>query len=290
MATPISRFLLIGCCSAALVTGLQAAPRDVQFRSIDFETNVLELFNFGIANQTLNGWRFCTHDDNQTRRYTSSSGFSGMSLDAGESLFLHFDNNATGPGAINMSSLGGTVAGPLDRGPYGLGLYFNSGFGSGTNLADHVQWSIDGIDNTTADDRSDEAEGHVWTDQNLWVATTPTTQRLVLNDLTGAALHGPSDYDVIEPSIDGDYDGNGTVGLEDYAAWRNNFSSMANLDSDGSGNGIIDAADYTIWRDNLEAASIAVPEPPAYLFLAGLFLACCLRLSPILDGSADCGI
>lgn len=253
-------------CLTTFAAVASAAPRDVQFRSIDFETNVLELFNFGAGTESLNGWRFCTHDDNQTRRYTSSSGLNGVSIDAGESLFLHFDNDASGPDALDISSLGGSFALPLDRGPHGLGLYINSNFGSGASLADHVQWSIDGVDNTTADERSDEAEGQVWTDQSLWVATTPSTLRLELNDLSGAALHGPGDYTAVEPIVPGDYDGNGTVGPEDYTVWANGFG-QGDGPADGNGDDQVDAADYTVWRDNLPAESTSVPEPAGGLLV-----------------------
>jgi hypothetical protein len=47
----------------------------------------------------------------------------------------------------------------------------------------------------------------------------------------------------------GDYNGNGTVGPEDYAEWVTNFES-SNPAADGNGNGIVDAADYVVWRAN----------------------------------------
>ena len=67
----------------------------------------------------------------------------------------------------------------------------------------------------------------------------------------------------------GDYDHNGSIGPEDYTAWKNSFGSTSNLDADGNGNGIVDAADYTVWRDHLAAGagsgavlqSSGVPEP-----------------------------
>jgi hypothetical protein len=47
----------------------------------------------------------------------------------------------------------------------------------------------------------------------------------------------------------GDYDGNGTVGNEDYDLWRANFGT-ANAATDGNGDGVVDSADYVVWRDN----------------------------------------
>lgn len=51
-------------------------------------------------------------------------------------------------------------------------------------------------------------------------------------------------------TLPGDYDGNGTVDVADYALWKANFGSTESLDADGDGNQIVDAADYTVWRDN----------------------------------------
>lgn len=69
-------------------------------------------------------------------------------------------------------------------------------------------------------------------------------------------------------AIPGDYNGNGSVGPEDYTKWKNDFGAnvTAGTGSDGNGNAKVDAADYTVWRDNLGASgsaslSGAVPEP-----------------------------
>jgi hypothetical protein len=73
----------------------------------------------------------------------------------------------------------------------------------------------------------------------------------------------------IDPST-GDYDGNGSVGPEDYDVWKSNFGTNF-ADADGNGNGTVDAADYTVWRDNLGSGSIAaVPEPSTAMLLLGL--------------------
>ncbi|MEX2168397.1 MAG: S8 family serine peptidase [Pirellulales bacterium] len=72
------------------------------------------------------------------------------------------------------------------------------------------------------------------------------------------------------PSPPGDYNGNGSVGPEDYDLWRSNFGSTSNLAADGNGNDVIDAADYTVWRDHLGAGAgsgtaAEVPEPSSMI-------------------------
>lgn len=64
----------------------------------------------------------------------------------------------------------------------------------------------------------------------------------------------------------GDYNHDGTVGLDDYDVWRSTIGSTTVYDADGNGNFGIDAADYVVWRRNLgnhlaAGMSIAVPEP-----------------------------
>lgn len=74
--------------------------------------------------------------------------------------------------------------------------------------------------------------------------------------------------------LQGDYDGNNSVGAEDYAVWRANYGSTSNTDADGNLDGIVDAADYVVWRHALNAGSgagsgalnsAAVPEPSTIL-------------------------
>ena len=182
------------------VAATMSSPREIQVKSVDFENGIIELHNFGSSDQALDGWRFCTHDEDESLKYSGSSGLNGMTIEAGTSLFIHFNNDAPVVNAdtINRSSTGGSWATPLDAGAYGLGLYFQTPFGVGANLADHVQWSLGGLDDGTADERSDEAQsGGVWTDQTQWVATSGATTKLVLTDGSAGELHGPADYLVL---------------------------------------------------------------------------------------------
>jgi hypothetical protein len=87
------------------------------------------------------------------------------------------------------------------------------------------------------------------------------------------------------PTLPGDYNGNGTVGAEDYDTWRSGFGTAItpSTGADGNGNGIIDAADYVVWRNNLIAGSgstAAVPEPSGLMLLAivGLCVKCRRRI------------
>ena len=189
--------------SLAFVASL-FGQRAVQFREVNFTTGVIEMHNFGDTDQDLTGWRFCSHDEEEDRRYSSNGGLNGVVIAAGSSLFVHFLNDAPAgdANAINIAGRG-NFADPLDRGPYAIQIYFQTPFGNtGTNIADHLQWSIDGVDDESADFRSAAAEGGgVWTDQSLWIPTTAESTALVLTDTTGGILHGPDSYEVIEPIV-----------------------------------------------------------------------------------------
>jgi hypothetical protein len=84
--------------------------------------------------------------------------------------------------------------------------------------------------------------------------------------------------------VAGDYNGNGTVGPEDYTLWASKLgqpvaaAGLVNLNPTKAET-TIDASDYTFWRDRTggPAVAAAVPEPSnvalGALALAGLFVA-----------------
>lgn len=268
---------LLTTCFVVNCQFLLAAPRDVQFKSIDFETSVVEVHNFGDTAQSITNWRFCSHDDNELRRYSNPGALNSITLDSEESLFVHFANDAPAgsANALNISSLG-FFATPLDQGPFSINLYTNSVFTNPASMVDHVQWSVDGLDNTIADERSSVAEAaNLWTNDSEWISTTESSQRieLILNgsDAPPSEPHGPSNYLVVEPtpSSPADLDGDGDVDGEDLAAWEGAFGSTTagDIDSDGD----TDGKDFLIWQREFTgpvANLHAVPEPATGLIMA----------------------
>lgn len=231
---------------AALPAALFAVPfahageRDVQIRSIDFETGVFELHNCGSETIDLSQWRFCTHDEDQVRRYTAETGLVGISLTPGASLFIHTNNDAPGGNTINVSAMGGLFAAPLDQaGAFAIGLYFPDAdgvvdlfdFGNPAQYGDHIQWSEGGADNLTADERSDEAElAGLWADQSQWIDVSVNTLRIDLTDTTCGLLHSPADYLVTDaggPCNDADLaEPFGMLDFSDVVAYLTAFGTM----------------------------------------------------------------
>ncbi len=185
--------LLLGLCATT-----RAAETDIQIASVNFVTQVIEVHNFGPSAQDLSGWRFCTHDDNELFRYTASTGLNGVTLDPGASLFLHALDDGVQPNELNISDLAGTFATPIDTGPYSVGLYWPNGslsFTSPADLADHVQWNIDGVHVPPASPRASVAvNALLWTAADAWVSTAVDSATMTLADDPAVILDGPASY------------------------------------------------------------------------------------------------
>ena len=214
--------------------------RNLQIQTIDLVNQSLEIHNFGTTDQPLDGWRFCTHDESVDRRYSSSTAFNGVVLPAGESLFVMYNNDASAANEFNISAVG-SFAQPLDaQGAYAIQFYFRTPFGTGANIADHLQFSLDGVDDSQADARSSIAEGEVWSDQNAWISVSADTTSISLN--TGAEdseINSPSDYTVAGAAVLlGDVDLNGVVEFLDINPFigvltANGFQPEADCDESG---------------------------------------------------------
>lgn len=201
-------------CFAPTLAFAQSAgsEEDVQFRSIDFGSQVLELYNFGSSTLNLDGWIFCSHDVSDGFDYSSGAGLNGVSLAAGESLNIHWNDDASGANALNISDIGGnwvddlTVNGAGDG--ISINLYRDSSFGSSTSIIDHIQYSYDGVDvGGQSNPRGGVAVGGgLWSATSDWVEVSSETTGLVLVDdpFPGATgeTHGSASYiaAVPEPS------------------------------------------------------------------------------------------
>ena len=106
--------------------------------------------------------------------------------------------------------------------------------------------------NGTAADQFDSiaADGNVMLNGTLEVLVNPPSTTATANPVYTPTLGDTFDIITIaSASPSGDYDGNGSVGPEDYAAWQAAFGTNSAA-ADGNSNGVVDAADYVVWRDN----------------------------------------
>ena len=214
--------------------------RGIQIRTIDLVNQTLEVHNFGTTDQPLDGWRFCTHDEAAERRYTSGTAFNGAVIAAGESLFVMYNNDASAANELNISALG-NFAQPLDaEGAYAIQFYFQTPFGTGANIADHVQFSLGGEDNSSADARSSIAEGNVWSDQNAWISVSESTTSISLTaGAETSEINSPADFTVTGAVVVlGDVNLDGAVNFLDIAPFvtiltTSDFQAEADIDMSG---------------------------------------------------------
>lgn len=248
------------------VTDFAPNNRDLQIRSIDFTTGVIELFNFGPVTIDLSGARFCTHDDNEGLRYSGSTGFNGVTIAAGNSVFVHFDNDAPAePNAINRAALGGAFATPLDQNAYGMQIFLPAvpgggiSFGNSSLIADHLQWKFDAEPAGQAATRATQAvaEG-LWSATTDFITTELTSTRIDLLDVGGTA-HGPDFYEVtgdVVGALCGDSNCDGVINTGDIdpfveallngeAAWDALIggATCPFLNNDINGDGVVNTGD-----------------------------------------------
>lgn len=237
-----------------VLTAEPPSPRQIQISGIDFENGLITLTNLGSQPQDVTGWRFCSHDFDQARRYTGSSGLNGVTIDAGATLTIHFNNDAPGGDAtaINRSSLGGSFATPLDVSAYALQLFNPAAngsvsFGNSSLIADHIQWNIAGASAGSAETRTGQAVSQgLWSANGDFIATRPDTTTIALIDLSGDEAGAPSEYVIAPlPCNAADLDANGTNDLIDAFAFLDAYnpadpSDLADLNGDGE-NDLVDA-------------------------------------------------
>jgi hypothetical protein len=94
---------------------------------------------------------------------------------------------------------------------------------------------------------------------NIWNPhTVPNPATDLSFNFTSAS--GPPPTFQVDYALDGDYNRDNKVDMDDYVNWwRPAFGSTTVPSADGNLDGVIDAADYTIWRKNLGSV---LPFPP----------------------------
>lgn len=185
----------------------------VQIASVDLETEVIEVHNFGAAPEPLDALSFCSHNDlGVVRQYTlpgvfpAVNAFEGVSLAPGASIFVHLANDAPAQAErFDASELG--VFAPLSDSGYAIELYDFTGsladFSTAARMRDHLQWSTGGANLGVAVSVRGQlaVSAGLWTTASAWVATAPDSTRVELIDESGGTLHGPADYQVLpEPA------------------------------------------------------------------------------------------
>jgi len=159
----------------------------VVFSELDLVNNTITLTNTDNSVVDLGGWRFCSHDTDSSRVYSSSSHFNGTSIAANGSL------------VIDTTSI--PFAGLLGGNTMSVGLYVNSSFGSSDALEAFIQFGPEG----TSGGGSPETRTQTAVNAGLWDATGSFVQvgatdtSILLNDLNSSV--GASSFtSVPEPS------------------------------------------------------------------------------------------
>lgn len=194
---------------------------------MDFDNEIVELYNYGKVDQDLTGWRTCTHDFDQVRRYSAASGLNGVMIEAGTSVYIHYNNDApVDPDRLNITTIGGGFSLPLDQDAYGMQLFFpdengSVSFGNSNLIADHVQWNIDGQGVGNAEFRTSQAVSvGLWTAIGDFVATESESESFTLTDAGDGRLHGPANYTVSSP-CPADLNGDGFADFVDISIFVN---------------------------------------------------------------------
>lgn len=106
-----------------------------------------------------------------------------------------------------------------------------------------------------------------------------------LQELVWEVVSNHPQAGIVDSSVVGDFDDNGSVGLEDVSYWQSSFGSASNLTADGNRDFSTNAADYAVWRDSVSQVGVAtsvapaqlVPEPGAGLVLIAVACGCTKR-------------
>ncbi|GHC54860.1 hypothetical protein [Roseibacillus persicicus] len=163
----------------------------IVFSQIDLVNNTITLTNTGASAVDLGGWRFCSHDIDSVRVYSSSSQFNGISILSNESY------------VVDTTDI--PFAGLLGGNTLSVGLYNDLdgslSFGSANDLSAFIQFAPEG----TTEVGNAEFRTHTAVEAGLWDANGSFVQvgaddtLIQLNDLNSSI--GSTSFSAIpEPS------------------------------------------------------------------------------------------
>ncbi len=100
----------------------------------------------------------------------------------------------------------------------------------------------------------------------------------------GGAAAGPAfTVGIVAPGLEGDFNGDGLVGLADVSIWRDFLGGVEDfLQGGGDASGTVDAGDFAIWKANFGATVAVVglktliPEPATWILGVGASVAMAL--------------
>lgn len=188
--------------------------------------------------------------------------------------------NFTGPGTITVD---GEIEDPIDEldGTYTqaeLDAEFGAGRG-GIRIAHQVN-TVPGPSNYNDDKDTQRSYQELWNAGILRANGLSGLDGANFNDFfTVTNNPGDNDYTLTSllaappATLDGDYNGDGSVDAADYVVWRKTLGSTTELAADGNGSLVIDQGDYIHWRNNFggtlpgSGAGGAVPEPETMLLV-----------------------
>ncbi len=123
-------------------------------------------------------------------------------------------------------------------------------------------------------------------DRSAFDAANPGFDADIYGDFDGSGSLGLEDYEGFHQlvtggvTLAGDYNLDGVVNGADYLVWKAAYGlhhPSALVPADGNGDGVVDAADYVVWRNNLGAVAPGglvvasrVPEPVSLAVIVGV--------------------
>ena len=174
-----------------LIIPAATAQAAIVFSEIDLVANTITLTNTDSAAVDLGGWRFCSHDVDSVRVYSSPTEFDGISL--------------AGSGSYVVDTTSIPFAGLLGNNVMSIGLYDDLdgslSFGSPDDLSAFIQFAPVGsteLGNSEFRTNTAIAAG-LWDATGSFVEVAPGDTHIVLNDLNSST--GASSFTAVpEPS------------------------------------------------------------------------------------------